>query len=284
MPGTDPTIYGVAPVSVKGFAVNKMGNRFNQGTAVNGPVGGFANETNASFCFNSTTLDWDSIPCWAIFDDTARKKGPIMSTTYTPSSAPGVTGASSWFVNYSGYKWSSDNSAEVASGWILSANSISALASAIAADPDNKGKMTGAQLQATLTAYNTDVANGVDAQLLTSGATLAAVNGSSVLCDEDLAHLDKRCVRSKTEHPMPSGESLTETDSTICTPPAKWAPSGDGSRAEIRTWLNACSPGASLATTLPTRTPGHRFDALEAPEQGASYPSLSARVSWIHHL
>jgi len=177
VPGTDPTVYGVAPVSVKGFAVNKMGNRFNQGTAINGPVGGFANETNASFCFDATTLDWDAIPCWAIFDDTARKKGPIMSTTYTPSSAPGVTGTSSWFVDYSGYKWSSDNSAEVASGWILSANSITALAAAIAADPDNGGKMTGAQLQATLTAYNTDAANGVDTQLLTSGATLAAVNG-----------------------------------------------------------------------------------------------------------
>jgi hypothetical protein len=177
VPGTDPTVYGVAPVSVKGFAVNKMGNRFNMGTAVNGALGGFANETNVSYCFDSTTLDWDSVPCWAIFDDGARKKGPIMSTTYKPSSAPGVTGTSSWFVNYSGYTWSSDNSAEIASGWILSASSITALAAAIAADPDNEGKMSGTLLQATLTAYNADAAAGVDAQFLTSGATLTAVNG-----------------------------------------------------------------------------------------------------------
>jgi succinate dehydrogenase/fumarate reductase flavoprotein subunit len=177
VPGTDPSTYGVAPVSVRGIAVNKYGNRFNMGNAINGPVGGFANEENVSFCFDPTTLDFDSIPCWAIFDNTALGKGPIMSTTYKPSAAPGVSGTSSWFVNYSGYTWSSTNQAEVASGWILSANSVNALATQIAADPDNGGKMTGTQLQATLTAWNADCAAGVDSQFLTSASSLVAING-----------------------------------------------------------------------------------------------------------
>jgi hypothetical protein len=177
VPGTDPSTYGVAPVSVKGIAVNKYGNRFNMGTAVNGPVGGFANEENVSFCFDPTTLDWDSIPCWAIMDSTALGKGPLMSTTYKASTGPGVGGTSSWFVNYSGYTWSSNNQAEVASGWILSASSVSALAALIAADPDNGGKMTGTQLQATLTAYNADCAAGADSQFLTNPASLVAING-----------------------------------------------------------------------------------------------------------
>ncbi len=76
IPGTDPTVVGVAPVGVRGIAVNKQGNRFNMGTAVNGPVGGFANETNVSFTYDTTTFDWDSVPCWAIMDSSRAWEGP----------------------------------------------------------------------------------------------------------------------------------------------------------------------------------------------------------------
>jgi len=181
-PGTDPlvpgsTLQGDIPVSAKGVLVNKFGNRFNQGTAVNGTLGGFGNEQNASYLFDNVSLDWDSIPAWAIFDDTARKAGPIMSSPTVASTTPGVAGMNSWFVQVMGGTWSSDNSAEIAKGWILQANDLNTLASLIAADPQNGGKMTGAQLSATIAAYNTAVANKSDPLFLINMATATAING-----------------------------------------------------------------------------------------------------------
>jgi hypothetical protein len=183
IPGTSLTsgamggVKGNVGVTALGITVDKFGNRFNKGTAVNGPVGGFGAETNASWIMNNTTQNFESIPAWAIFDDTARKKGPIVTLT-VPSNTVGTGGVQGWWQWYSGYTWSADNSAEVANGWILSANDLNTLAATIAADSDNGGQMTGAQLQATITAYNTDVANGVDAQFFTALPTgTAPING-----------------------------------------------------------------------------------------------------------
>jgi hypothetical protein len=168
IPGTDPTVSGVVAVSPPGIKVNKLGNRFNNNTAVNTSSGGFANEMGVNLVFDNTTLDWDAVPCWAIFDDAARKKGPVMTVPQVSSPGPGVAGRNSWFVHHSGYTWSADNSAEIASGWITSAPDLNTLATAIAADPDNLAKITGAQLTATVNAWNADITAGTDAQFLTS--------------------------------------------------------------------------------------------------------------------
>ena len=185
IPGTDPSsgatggVTGVAQVTSKGILVNKQGNRFNLGTAVNGPVGGFGNEVDVLGNFDVTSgpagPDFDSIPCWSIFDDTLRKSGAL-NVPGTTSTTPGVGGVSGWWNTYSGYKWSADNSVEVAKGWILSANDLNTLAATIAADPDNGGKMTGAQLTATVNAWNTDCANKTDAQLFTQPATWTTIS------------------------------------------------------------------------------------------------------------
>ena len=183
IPGTDPAsaahggVTGVAYVSAPGIRVNKYGNRFNMGNAVNGALGGFGGETNVSEVFDMLTLDWDSVPCWAIFDDTGRKSRCIDAAPQVPSNTPNVGGIMGWFNTFSGYTWSADNSAEVASGWILSANSLSDLASAIAADPDDLGKMTGSQLQVTVEAYNEGCANNADRQFFTPTSGLTPMNG-----------------------------------------------------------------------------------------------------------
>jgi len=169
-------VNGNVGVSARGIQVNKLGNRFNKGTAVNGSVGGFGNETNASWIMDNTTYSFEAIPAWSIFDDTARKTGSLV-TNQVPSTTIGTGGLQGWWQFYSGYVWSADNSAEIAKGWILSANSLADLAKMIAADPDNGGQMTGAQLQATVDAYNADVANKVDAQFLTNVSSATAING-----------------------------------------------------------------------------------------------------------
>ena len=66
-------------------------------------------------------------PWWTVFDDATAKKGPVLTaggTTFT------------WFNAHSGYKWSDDNSAEVAKGWILSSPDMGDLASKMKVNPD----------------------------------------------------------------------------------------------------------------------------------------------------
>ena len=61
--------------------------------------------------FDGVLGEFTRNPWWTIFDDATAKKGPVVyrqGTTFT------------WFNAHSGYKWSDDNSAEVAKGWILS--------------------------------------------------------------------------------------------------------------------------------------------------------------------
>jgi hypothetical protein len=176
IPGNDPLVTGVVPASARGISVDKLGNRFNMGNAVNGPLGGFGNELGVNLAFDSTTLDWNSLPCWAIFDDKARLLGPIMSSPQVASTKAGVSGKSGWF-SLLGIPWSADNSEEVKKGWILSANSLSELATQIASDPDNKGKMTPAALEATVAAWNQDCADKTDSHFFTSPTTLVPISG-----------------------------------------------------------------------------------------------------------
>jgi hypothetical protein len=68
-------------------------------------------------------------PMYMIFDQTMMAAGPI----YDGHPSHG------WTQIMSGYKWSEDNSAELAKGWIKSAGSISALARTVGLDPDALG-------------------------------------------------------------------------------------------------------------------------------------------------
>lgn len=84
------------------------------------------------------------IPCYVIFDEAARKAGPI---------TPGIMG-SGWAANREGYKWSADNSQEVASGVIKKADTIEGLAKEIGVPAEN--------LKATLEKWNKDMKDGKD--------------------------------------------------------------------------------------------------------------------------
>jgi succinate dehydrogenase/fumarate reductase flavoprotein subunit len=81
-------------------------------------------------------------PCHFIFDETARLSGQLFGSSM------------SWVDNVEGYKASSDSSAELANGWVIQADTIAELATKIGRDPD--------ELEATVTKWNTDCANGVD--------------------------------------------------------------------------------------------------------------------------
>jgi len=143
--------------------VDKEGNRF-----VNETIGAPAYEYTTQW--DPTTEVFLRIPLWVVFDDTARAKGPFLNSPLTFN----------WFQTYSGYTWSKDNSAEIAKGWILQADTISDLATSIAADADNQNAqgqplMTAAALQATVTRFNGFVTAGSDSDFGRPAATLAAI-------------------------------------------------------------------------------------------------------------
>ncbi|MCF0254345.1 MAG: FAD-binding protein [Duodenibacillus sp.] len=78
------------------------------------------------------------IPCYVIFDEKARQRGPI------------VGGATSGYaINRENYKWSKDNSAEIEKGVIVSAPTIEELAQKIGVPAEN--------LAATLKTWNEDI-------------------------------------------------------------------------------------------------------------------------------
>jgi hypothetical protein len=136
----------------------------------------FVNETSGSAAYeymvqyDTTDGVFLRIPTWVIFDDTARAKGPFVN-------ASTVDG---WFLTYSGYTWSKDNSAEIAKGWITKADSIADLATAIGSDKDNQNAqgqpmMTPATLQATITRFNGFVTAGADADFGRAASTMAQI-------------------------------------------------------------------------------------------------------------
>jgi succinate dehydrogenase/fumarate reductase flavoprotein subunit len=91
------------------------------------------------------------LPGWIIFDEAARRAGPLHGIVGSPN----------------GYAWSPDNSAEVAAGWIKRGENPAELAAAIGLDPP--------ALEATLAAYAQAVDRGRDDEFGRAAHTLAAL-------------------------------------------------------------------------------------------------------------
>jgi succinate dehydrogenase/fumarate reductase flavoprotein subunit len=93
--------------------------------------------------YDTHALEYPRIPCWAIFDEATRLKGPV-----TPSAA-----------GYNGrylYKWSRNNAAEIEKGWIVKGDSVAELARKLNMDPK--------ALEGTVTRWNRDIRKGEDTQ------------------------------------------------------------------------------------------------------------------------
>jgi len=199
---------GIIPISCKanGFIwVDKWGNRYDNEALTPNPSNTYyttqpphglttspAHIEHKETQFNWYLADWDRCPSWIIFDDKTRAAGPLMAAPVVQplpgSMLPAATNqkqtGSAWFGWHTGFTWSSDNSAEIAKGWILKANTISDLAAAIKADPDNRapyiaynqGLMDAATLQATVTKYNGYCAAKLDSDFGRAAAYLVPVS------------------------------------------------------------------------------------------------------------
>lgn len=91
--------------------------------------------------YDSHSLTYPRIPCYLVFDEKTRKRGPV----------PRVTGMGSAGISYS---WSKDNSAEIKNGWILMDDTLEGLAEKLGID--------GRTLKDTAEQWNADVRAGKD--------------------------------------------------------------------------------------------------------------------------
>jgi succinate dehydrogenase/fumarate reductase flavoprotein subunit len=94
--------------------------------------------------FDGVTGDFPRLPCFAVFDETMRLRGPLGSTGWKFG----------WFSWYSGYEWSRDNSKEIEKGWIVKGESASELAAKLGMKPED--------LEATISRYNENCKQQVD--------------------------------------------------------------------------------------------------------------------------
>ena len=131
------TAFQINMLAASWFYVDQDGKRFGNEKA-----------DNHTGVYTVNVLDpikhrYPRIPCYVIFDEKARQRGPIVG---------GAT--SGWAINREGYRWSRDNSAEIEKGVIVSAPTIEALAKKIGVPEEN--------LRATLEVWNKDIAAGED--------------------------------------------------------------------------------------------------------------------------
>jgi len=174
--------WGYSGPAASGYiAVDKYGNRF-------------ANETQPAYShnwwtqltdYNLVTPEFSRVPSFVIFDETTRKAGPL---SFSSGSSP--LGISTLPAELGGApNWSSDNSAEIAKGYIQQGSTVANLVAAIngttytaylsPAGPNNSTAINVTMdpnvLTATLNTWNAACAAKVDSQFGRSATSLVPI-------------------------------------------------------------------------------------------------------------
>jgi len=134
----------VIPINIPGsgyIRVDKFGKRF---MSENRPSRHGFGQKEFLLYFDGVIGDFTRLPCFTIFDETTRLRGPLASSNRKFG----------WFAWFSGYEWSKDNSKEIEKGWIVKG--------ATAAELGGKLGMKPEDLEATLSRYNEDCKKQVD--------------------------------------------------------------------------------------------------------------------------
>ncbi|MBN1664170.1 MAG: FAD-binding protein [Deltaproteobacteria bacterium] len=110
--------------------VNKTGRRFmNEAKRLT-----FRKEPLEVTYFDHEAACYPNLPCYLIFDETQRLKGPLYR----------MTGGMVGYASIRGFDdWSEDNSAEIAKGWIIKANTLEELAARTGIDPTGLKQSVG---------------------------------------------------------------------------------------------------------------------------------------------
>lgn len=127
--------------------------------------------------FDPLIGSYPRLPGYLVFDETLRTMGKPLSSGQSNGGV--ISGKTAEY----GYDWSTDQSTEIARGWIMKANTIAELADAIRArqspnqfvDYTSKIKMDPATFASTIATYNGYVKNGKDLDFGRPAHSLAAL-------------------------------------------------------------------------------------------------------------
>ena len=116
-----PAAFYTAYYTPEFIFVNKYGKRFICETGID------VHEYGRAFAyFDTERLEFPNLPAWSIFTERNRQMAPLYAGTIG--------------INRELYKWSEDNSAEIAKGWIKKGDSVADLAKKISVDASALGK------------------------------------------------------------------------------------------------------------------------------------------------
>ena len=147
----------VIPIGISGsghIRVDKSGKRFMSEYRVSRH--GFGVKEYILY-FDGVIGDFTRLPCFAIFDETTRLKGPLASSRKF-----------GWFGWFSGYEWSKDNGKEIEKGWIVKGESVADLAAKLGMKPGD--------LEATVARYNENCKQQVDPDFDRPKQSLVAID------------------------------------------------------------------------------------------------------------
>jgi succinate dehydrogenase/fumarate reductase flavoprotein subunit len=133
VPEFDPVMIPAAIPGNGYIAVDKTGRRFMNELRENRH--GFGHKENLLY-FDGVLGDFTRIPCFAIFDENTRTRGPIISGGMKFG----------WFGWFCDYQASRDNTKEIEKGWILKGDTLADLAKKLEIKP--------AELEASVARYN----------------------------------------------------------------------------------------------------------------------------------
>lgn len=147
-----PYVKGIKPAFGRRFPlpfilVNKYGRRFAGEPGAPGPRHRSHLFWLECMKFDIERVEYPQVPCYEIFDETTRLKGPFATSIKRGMLTDGT-------IQYF-HEWSKDNNAEIAKGWVIKGDTIEELASNIAAqDPENQGRMDPNTLKDTIAKFN----------------------------------------------------------------------------------------------------------------------------------
>ncbi len=142
--------------------VDKTGKRFMNEFRENRH--GFGHKENLLY-FDGVIGDFTRIPCFGIFDEATRTRGPIIS---------GASWKFGWFGWFGEYQPSRDNTKEIEKGWIVKGDTLADLAS--------KLEMKPADLEASVARYNEHCKNQLDADFGRPKRSLAPLEKPPFYC------------------------------------------------------------------------------------------------------
>jgi len=135
--------------------VDKSGKRFMNELRENRH--GFGHKENLLY-FDGVLGDFTRIPCFGIFDETTRTRGPIISAGWKFG----------WFGWFCDYQASRDNMKEIEKGWILKGDTLADLAVRLEIKP--------AELEASVARYNGHCSNRTDPDFGRPARSLVALD------------------------------------------------------------------------------------------------------------